>query len=197
MKNVELLQQSILRFVIVAGVIIAIGYLIHHNFIFISTMSSFQFLLSGITIALSFSSFRVKCYREGLALLLLWFVILRLFSERQAWSFVLGVTYICVIAAAVYFYLFFVEKFYIKSILIRIVISSITLVLANALIIVILMVIANLFSHRPEYAHFPTILKVMLSNMIIGSQLGLLMGVGIELSDNLSNLLFIQKKSPN
>jgi hypothetical protein len=133
-----------------------------------------------------------------MALLLLWYIIsVGSFSELHTWLFILSATYICVIAAAVDFYLFLIGKSFIKGILIRIFLSTFMIALANGFIIIILLVIANLFSHRPFYAHFHDMLNDVVSNLIFGAQFGLLMGIGIELSEYLSNLLFIKKKGVN
>ena len=45
----ELIKESIVRFIIVTGLIIAIGYYLYEKSVFIPTHWPFQFLVSGIT----------------------------------------------------------------------------------------------------------------------------------------------------
>jgi hypothetical protein len=190
-KNIDIIKQSLVRCISTSGFIIAIAYFIYQDSVFTPTHSPFQFLISGITIGISYTSFRNQNYREGLALLLLWyFIIIVSISERHTWLFILEGTYICIIAAAVYAYLNIIRKPFIKDEIFRIVTSTVIIGIANCLIIVVL----NLYSLPSIFINFPNILDIMLLNLKIGVILGLLMGIGIELANYLVNILFIQKK---
>ncbi len=62
MKNIETLKQAIIRCFTISGLIIAIAFLIYRAEVFTPTMWPFQFLVSGITIGIAFTTFREKNY---------------------------------------------------------------------------------------------------------------------------------------
>lgn len=191
MKDIELIKQGIVRCISVSGVIIAIAYFIYGSGIFIPTHWPFQYLISGITIGISFTTFRDKNYREGIMLLALWYIILlgSVAGERK-WTFILEGTYIVTISVAVYFYITIVRKPFIDNEFLRVCTSTAILGVANSFIIVVL----KLFSFTQIYPRLPQIFEVMFLNLKIGAMLGLFMGVGIELSDSIINPILFKKK---
>jgi len=92
--NIEKIKQAIIRFIIIAGLIIAIAFLIYRIAVFTPTMWAYQYFISGITIGLAYVTFRDKNYRLGILLLLFWYIILvSNISEGNSWVFVLEGTY--------------------------------------------------------------------------------------------------------
>ena len=187
MKNIEKLKQAMIRFLSVSGLIIAIAFLIYRDGVFTPTMWPFQFLISGISIGIAFTTFRDKNYREGLALLLLWYLVITgLVSQGNSWIFILEGAYTVIIAAAVYLYIYIVRKSFIKNEISRIFVSTLILGIFNSLIILVL----SLYSLQSLFNHFPSIIDAMFLNLKIGAMLGLFMGGGIVLADYLVDALF-------
>jgi hypothetical protein len=190
MKDIEFLKQSIVRFISISGIIIAFAYLVYGRSVFISTQWPVQFFVSGITIGLAFITFRERYYREGLALLVLWYIILiGLATERHRWIFILEATYISIISIAVYFCIKIVQKLFISNEFLRIATFTVILGVSNSFIIIVL----YLFSFSIILSHLPQIFDAMYLNLKIGTMLGLFMGVGIELSDIVINSAFFKK----
>lgn len=191
MKNIEELKRAAFRFIIVSGLIIALAYLIYRIAVFTPTMWAFQYFISGITIGISYTTFRNKNYREGIVLLLLWYIILvGVISQGNYWVFILEGVYTCIIALAIHLYLIIISKPFIKNEITRIIISIIILGLCNSLIVVVL----NLYTLQSIFSHFPNMLDAMFLNMKIGAMLGLFMGVGIELANYFVEVVFKEKK---
>ncbi len=190
MKNIETFKYAIIRFVIISGLIIALAYWIYQIAVFTPTMWPFQYFISGVTIGLSYVTFYKKNYREGLVLLLLWYIVLvSIISKGNSWVFILEGTYICTIAFAVYLYIIIIGKPFIKNEISRIIVSTIILGLCNSFIIVIL----NLYSIQSIFAHFPDMFDAMFLNLKIGAILGLYMGIGIELSNYIIDVVYKEK----
>jgi len=182
MKNAEYLRQAIARCISISGIIITLAFLIFARSVFIPTRWPFQFLVSGITIGLTYTSFREKYYREGLGLLVLWYTILLGFiGELHGWIFILEGAYIILISVAVYLFIKIIQKPTMNNKFLRVCSSTVILGVVNSFIIVVL----NLFSISMILSRLPEIFNAMLLNLKIGAMLGLFMGIGIELSDTL------------
>ena len=139
MKNIETLKLAIVRFVIISGFIIAVAYLIYQIAVFTPTMWAFQYFVSGITLGIAYVTFKEKNYREGIALLLLWYIILvGVISKGNHWVFILEGVYICIIALAVYLYIIIIKRSFVRNEISRIIVSTIIVGLSNSFIIVIL-----------------------------------------------------------
>ncbi|MGD0591406.1 MAG: hypothetical protein ABSA44_11515 [Bacteroidota bacterium] len=191
MKDIELIIQDIVRCISVSGVIIGLAYLIYGSSVFIPTRWPFQYLISGITIGIAFATFRDKNYREGIALLALWYIILfGSVTGRHSWMFILEGTYIIIISIAVFFCITIVRKPFINNEFLRVCTSTVILGIANSFIVVLL----NLFSLTHIYPHLSQIFDAMFLNLKIGAMLGLFMGVGVELSDGIINPILFKKK---
>jgi len=190
MKNIETLKQAITRCFTISGLIIAIAFLIYRDEVFTPTMWPFQFLVSGITIGIAFTTFREKNYRGGLALLLLWYLVLTIpISQGNSWIFILEGVYTVIISAAVYLYIHIARKSFIKNEISRIVTSTLIIGIFNSLNILVL----SLYTLQSLFSHFPSIVDAMFLNLKIGAMLGLFMGVGIELADYLIDTLYKSK----
>ena len=189
--NIEKIKQAIIRFIIIAGLIIAIAFLIYRIAVFTPTMWAYQYFISGITIGLAYVTFRDKNYRLGILLLLFWYIILvSNISEGNSWVFVLEGTYTCIIALAVYLYIIIINKPFIKNEISRIIVSTIILGVCNSFIILVL----YLYSIQSLLANFPDMLNAMFLNLRIGAMLGLFMGVGIELSNYFIDVVYKGKR---
>lgn len=191
MKNIDALKKAIFRFIIISGLIIALAYLIYQIAVFTPTMWAFQYFISGITIGIAYVAFRDKNYREGIVLLLLWYIILvSVISKGNYWVFILEGVYICFIALAVHLYIKIIGKSFIKNEISRIIVSTIIIGLCNSFIVVVL----NLYSLQSIFSKLPNILDTMFLNLKIGAILGLFMGVGIELSNYFVDVVYKEKR---
>lgn len=191
MENIEPIKRAIIRFIIIAGFIIALAYLIYQIAIFTPTMWPFQYFISGITIGLAYVTFIDKNYRVGLVLLLLWyFILVGVIAKGNSSVFILEGTYTCIIALAVYLYIIIIGKPFIKNEISRIIASTIILGLCNSFIVLVL----YLYTIPSLFAHYPFMLNAMFLNMRIGAILGLLMGVSIELSNYFIDVVYKEKR---
>ncbi len=191
MENIEPIKRAIIRFIIIAGFIIALAYLIYQIAIFTPTMWPFQYFISGITIGLAYVTFIDKNYRVGLVLLLLWyFILVGVIAKGNSSVFILEGTYTCIIALAVYLYIIIIGKPFIKNEISRIIASTIILGLFNSFIVLVL----YLYTIPSLFAHYPFMLNAMFLNMRIGAILGLLMGVSIELSNYFIDVVYKEKR---
>jgi hypothetical protein len=189
--NVELIKQGVARFVSVAGLIVGIAYLIYHESVFIPTRWPFQFSISGITIGLSYAFFSANKIKEGIAILVLLFVISSgSIIEHHTWNFILNATYICVMACAVYLFLFIIRKQYFTNRIMCIVIAGVIIGVSNSLIILVL----RLFSPLSSFAQFPMLVEALHLNLKIGTVMGLLFGIGTELSKYIISSFLSHKK---
>ena len=192
MKNIETLKLAIVRFVIISGFIIAVAYLIYQIAVFTPTMWAFQYFVSGITLGIAYVTFKEKNYREGIALLLLWYIILvGVISKGNHWVFILEGVYICIIALAVYLYIIIIKRSFVRNEISRIIVSTIIVGLSNSFIIVIL----ELYRLQSISSPFPDMLNGMFLNFKIGATLGLFMGVGIELSNYFIDVVYKEKRN--
>ena len=191
MKNIEVFKQAIVRFISISGTIILLAYIVYRGDVFIPTHWPFQFLVSGITIGLSYAAFREKYTRQGTGLLTLWYVVL-LGSVGQwyEWIFILEGTYIAVISLGVYLIIRIVQKPIINNAFLRIGTSMSVLAIANSLIIVIL----GFFSLSHFVSQLQQEFDAMSLNLKVGAMLGLFMGIGVELSDSFVRSMFLRKR---
>ena len=187
----ELIKESIIRFIIIAGLIIAMGYYLYQKSVFIPTHWPFQFFVSGITVGIAYATFNKNNLSIGITILLIWYIILTsLISKHNTWVLIMEGTYISFFSASVYLYKIIIRKYIIKNILVRIIISTILFGITNSLIIVFL----NLFSPEMLLTNFHEIFTPMIMNLGIGSGIGLFLGIGIQLSDSFIKSMLLQNK---
>jgi hypothetical protein len=189
--NAELIKQGIVRFLSVAGLIIGIAYLIYHGSIFIPTRWPSQFVLSGISIGLSYAIFSLNKNKEAIAVLVLYFIISSGFiKEYRTWNIVLEGTYICVMACAVYSFLFIIRKQYFTHRIMNIVTAGVIIGVSNSLIIFVL----RLYYPSSFFAQLPKLIDAAYLNLKIGTVMGLLFGIGTELSQYIISSYITRKK---
>ncbi len=191
MKNLKASAKEIVRFISISGFIIALAYLIYRDNVFTSTMWAFQYFVSSITIGIAYVTFKEKNFREGIALLLFWYIILVMsVSSENRDVFILEGVYAGITALAVYWYIITISKSFIKNEISRIIMAIIIIGLSNCLIVVIL----DLYGLQSIYSPFSETLNKMFFNFKIGATIGLFMGTGIELSNYLVDVVFKEKK---
>ena len=191
MKNIEVFKQAIVRFISISGTIILLAYIVYYGDVFIPTHWPFQFLVSGVTIGLSYAAFREKYTRQGTGLLTLWYVVLLgSVGQWHEWIFILEGIYITVISLGVYFIIRILQKPMINNAFLRIGTSMGVLAIANSLIIVIL----GFFSLSHFVSQLQQEFDAMSLNLKVGAMLGLFMGIGVELSDSFVSPMFLRKR---
>jgi hypothetical protein len=191
MNEIDSIKQSIVRFLSISGFIVLIAYLIFGKKIFILTYAPSQFFQSGITIGLAYTSFYNNKVRQGIASLILWFILLySISSSRHWWIVVLCLTYISMISLGVYYSIKINHKPFITNEFFRIATFTVLLGISNALIIVVL----NLITFWRIKYNLPQIPESMLFNLRYGAMLGCFAGVSIELFDRfIYPKMFIEK----
>jgi hypothetical protein len=187
----ELIKESAVRFIIISGLIIAAGYYLYQNSVFIPTHWPFQFLVSGITVGIAYAAFSKNHFSTGAAILFVWYIILTSWiSDHNTWVLILEGTYITIFSASVYLYIKIIQKYEIENILIRIIISAVLFGIINSLIVVIL----SLFSPQILLTNFQRVLSPMMLNFGIGTGIGLFFGIGVKLSDSFVKSVLMQNK---
>jgi hypothetical protein len=184
------LTQAIVRTAVVAGTGIAVGFLIFHQEIFIPTMVSFQFTISSITAGLSYAALRGKTPRNGLAALLIWYLVLMfLIEEFNSWLPILNLAYLLGIAGAIFVYEYVIRKLLVRGKAQRIAAAAVFTAIANGLIVVTLGLVTTNAIYHPA-----RILEVGYHNVQIGTLIGLAIGIGMEIAEYLLEKLFDKKK---
>ena len=189
--NTEVMTELIVRFIVVAATIIAFGYLLFDVSIFIPTHWAYQFFNAGFTIGIAYSSFFNKKIREGIVMLLLWYLIITLSKPViNYWLFILNGAYISLLAIAVLLCLNITRMFSISNNFFKVVISCIVFGVLNSLVIVVL----TAFSHPYSYEGLSVVLLNMYLNLKIGAGLGLLFVLGTEMAELAVKSVVIHKK---
>ena len=187
----DLIKESIIRFIIITGLIIAAGYYLYHNSVFISTHWPFQFLVSGIIVGIAYATFYKNNLSIGITILLIWYIVLTsLVSRNNSWGYILEGVYIGFFSAAVYLYILIIRKYIIENILVRFIISSILFGVINSLIIVFLSLLSQAI-----FVDMSKIIKPMILNLQIGAGIGLMLGIGIQLSDSFIKSILVKNNS--
>lgn len=178
--NDKLIIRHIVRFLFVSGLIIAIGYSFYKESVFISTRWPFQFFGTGITLGIAYATFSTNNYRTAIGILLLWYIVFTGFLfEHNSWIFILNGTYIALTSAALYLYLIIIKKTFASNNIVRVIISGLLFGITNSLIILLL----ALFSSHFVFNNLSILLQPMLLNLRIGIIIGILTGIGINLTD--------------
>ncbi len=175
----QLVVEGIIRFVAVTGLIIGVAFLIYDGAVFVPTVWPFQFLISGITLGISYAVFSAKRIKEGIGILALFFMFSSgVVTPHEIWHFVQNGVYIGVLACAVYVHLFLIRKRVVTNRIVSVVAAGAVIGIANGLVILVL----SLFSPFAVWAHTSILLQAVHLNLRVGALAGLLFGIGIEIS---------------
>ena len=176
----EAWKEAILRAVIVAGLVVAFGFVVFRPFIFIRTMVPYQFLVTGVTLGISYAAFKSRAPRIGFIALFAWYALLTgRHASQNIWSFILFGCYIIGITAAVYVYILVAGKSFVNGRTQRIIASTLIIGVANGLIALLL----GSFSIQAVLASPRVFLEASFYNVLIGAVMGIVCGVGIELAE--------------
>ena len=187
----KLIKELIIRFLIITGLIIAIGYYLYENSVFTPTHWPFQFFVSGITVGIAYSTFYKNNHSMGIIILFIWYIFLTsLILKRDSWVFILEGTYISFFTASVYIYILIIQKYIKENILLRFIVSCILFGITNSLIVVFL----NLLSPDKMLTDIQRILTPIILNLEIGAGIGLFFGIGVQLSDSFIKTILSQNK---
>lgn len=184
-------KQVILRGVIVSGLVIAFGFIVYQSSIFTPTTPPFLFLVTGVTIGISYAAFKSSVPRNGFIALFVWYVILTgRHASHNAWIFILEGSYIMGITGAIYLYILIADKPFINGRTQRIVASTLIIGIVNGLIVIFL----GLFRIGAVVAHPEVFLQASYYNLKIGAVMGILSGLGIELAEYVIKRLSLQEQ---
>jgi len=179
-KSITLLN-ALLRFVIVSGLVIAAGYVLYRNAVFIRTMWPYQFFLTGITVGIAYMAYKSTSRHNGFLILLIWFFlvlgnILLIGREAlQSWHIFLRSIYVLSMICAIYLYVHSLGKSLMRTVIKRMMAATIIIAVMNGMIVIILGIVS---SGRPA-----EMLHAIYHNIAIGGQIGILTGFGIEIAE--------------
>jgi len=183
-------KQIATRFLCSAGTAIAFGFLLFRVSIFVPSMTSFQFVITGITIALFHSVLRSLTIRNALVALLVWyFVSLAFFEPQNRWMYLANLAYIVGVSGAYFLSILFVTKSNFKNAITRVLSLTVILAIVNALIMAFLL----LFSWHVVITHTERVLRAILSNAKLGALIGVGLGIGIEIAEHIITRHFDDK----
>ena len=191
--NQDLIKEISIRFFIISFLIIVAGYIFYSESVFIPTRWASQFFSTGITLGIASSMFFFKRYREGAALLFVWYLILVIFfSTHNPWIFILDAVYTSIMGLTVYFYFKIIRTSAEINTIVRILFAAMFISIANGIIIIVL----GMFVPLASFYESSRMLEIIIFNSQIGFGLGLLMGIGAELANIVLNYR-IASRSPN
>jgi hypothetical protein len=184
------LGATLLRFLLLSAASIGVGTAFYGSSVFVFDRWPVQFLSSGITGGLFYAALKISRPRDGMAALLLWYLLQTLLvGELNGWIFILAATYIVGIALAVWLAWTLAQRGVVRGVAQRFAAMVVMVGILNALIIVVL----SLFSFRHSLTHLWNILGAMYQNLRAGTLIGFGLGIGSELSEYLLSLPLVQR----
>jgi predicted RNA-binding Zn-ribbon protein involved in translation (DUF1610 family) len=173
-------KQPILRGVIVAVAGLAIGFAFYQWEIFSPHMRAFQFTVVSITAGIFYAAMKQPAIRNGLAALLVWYVLLTFLIERfDPWHLVLNFVYIAVIAVVVYLDVYAAGRLPLGGRLQRIAAMLTLTAVGNALIILII----GLILLQEALSNPQVLVDSSFFSLKLGGLVGLGLGIGMEIAE--------------
>jgi predicted RNA-binding Zn-ribbon protein involved in translation (DUF1610 family) len=173
-------KEPILRGVTVAAAGLAIGFAFYQWQIVIPHMRAFQFTVISITAGIFYAAIKQPAIRNGLAALLVWYVLLTFLIERfDPWHLILNFVYIAVIAVVVYLDVYASGRLPLGGRLQRIAAMLTLTAVGNALIILII----GLILLREALSKPQVLVDSSFFNLKLGGLVGLGLGIGMEIAE--------------
>ena len=187
------MKQTITRLIAVVSSPVMIGYFLYRSSIFIPTMKVSQFVMSSVSIAITYAYWKGDAIRNGLAALFVWYICLTtLIVEFNSWLLILDGFYIAGMAAAVLVHQTAVVPRLRSHRVLRVALAGAIISIANGLIVMALF----LFSLRVILAHLDTAYDTVCFNLEIGALIGLGSGIGMEIAEYLIARFFQLSDQP-
>jgi predicted RNA-binding Zn-ribbon protein involved in translation (DUF1610 family) len=174
------LKKVILRGVIVAIAGMAIGFAFYQWQIFSPHLKTFQFTVISITAGIFYAAIKQSAIRNGMAALVVWYVLLTFLIVRFApWHILLDLIYIAVIAGVVYLDVYAAGRLPLRGRLQRIAAMLTLTAVGNALIAVVL----RLVSIRTALSQPQVLVDSSFYHLRLGGLVGLGLGIGMEITE--------------
>jgi hypothetical protein len=172
--------EALVRTIVVAGSGVLLGFALYESQVFTPTMVAFQFTMSSVSAALVYATMRSTSIRNGLATLLVWFVVLTwAIEEFNPWLLWLNSIYIIGIGVAILTYTHLIRELLFRFGFARIFLAGALLSIANGLIIVVLALITRRYGLQDA----EKIWTLVVRNCEFGALIGLAVGCGIEIAE--------------
>jgi hypothetical protein len=184
----DVVKYTILRLFVVIFSIVGFGFLFFRSNVFELRMMASQFLTSGITAAIFYTSLHTLRRRDGIVALFVWYIVLTFSVEQYNWWLaILNFAYIAGIASAVYLYWYFIRREIVRGLVQRVAAAGVMTGVANAVIIVFLWLVSALVSALfAAHAVFPSpgfIASAIFRNLQFGTLIGIGFGIGADLAE--------------
>jgi len=183
----DIVKNTLLRMILAACTTVAFGLLFFQLSVFNMRMMASQFMMSGVTAGIAYAALKTPRWRDGLAALFVWYIVLTFFiSQYNWWLLVLFFAYIMGIAAAVYLYLYFVRREIVRGALQRVAASGVITAVANAVIILFLGLVTMVLGYSASNISLATpgyYASMVFRNLQLGTLIGIGFGVGAELAE--------------
>jgi hypothetical protein len=181
----QVLKKAIVRFLVIACIVIAFSLVVFGSAAFKPELTSFEFVANSVTIAIAYAAFKAHQARNGFAALLVWYLLLTgiLFTPHYMSNFIMAASYIVGLTASVYFYLKASDKWFTKNLIQRVVAGALIIGVAHAVIVIFLQVVSlKVFIHPDKSIEWSYL------NLKNGTLIGILSVIGMELAEYLLNL---------
>jgi hypothetical protein len=182
--NFDIVKEGALRIIVVGGMAVGFGYLVFGSAVFKVHTTWFEFVANGITIAIAYMAFKSPRIRDSFVVLFFWylFLIAFVFVPHNSWNPITEASYVVGLTVAVYFFFFLNGKHIINGWFQRIICVVLLVGFAHGLIVLFLEVISlRVFIHPLRS------LDWSFMNLKSGTVIGILCGVGMELSERIVN----------
>ena len=176
----DIIWHTVLRMIVAACLTLGFGLVFFRLNVFNMRLTASQFLTSGVTAAITYAALKTPRRRDGLAALIVWYVILVFFvTQYTPWLLILCAAYVAGIAGAVYVYNQFVVKNIVRGAVQRVAAAGVITAVANALIIMFL----GLWSWKAVAASMGFYASIVFRNLQFGTLIGIGFGIGVECAE--------------
>ena len=185
------MKEAIVRTLVVAGIVIAFGFIVYQSSVFKPTLPSFEFVANGIVIGIAYAAFKSNTPRNGFVALFVWYLLLNviLINPNNSWNYIMSASYIIGLTGTVYLYFFVIRKHFINGRLQRIIASAVIIGVAHGLIVIFLQLLSlRVITHPIQTLEWSYL------NLKTGTLIGILSGVGMEIAEYLIKMFSVQEE---
>jgi len=176
----DAVRDTVIRMSAIVVITGASGFLYFRDTVLNLRAVASQFLTSGVTAGIAYAALHLPRVRDGIAALIIWFVVLTFLVERPSMHLgVMNLVYLAGIAGAVYVYMSFIRRGVVRGALQRVASAGVLTALANALITVVL----GFALRTLVFTSVGFFASTVFRNLQYGTLVGIGIGVGAELAE--------------
>ena len=177
-------REMVLRIALIGGSVYVLSFFVYGKLIFDPTMSPSAYGVNAVTLGISYAMFTARRFRDGFTMLLVWYIVVTgLFFHRHTgwWNFLMEAHYIIGLAGTAALYVYVIEKklplhHWVQRVILWTLLCGIT----HGIIVILMQIITARF-----FSHLPLVASYSYHNLRSGIMVGLISGLGLELSEYL------------